>query len=193
VILDISDKAHPRALFVGGFDPPASVGFTHTALPLFSRKLLIVSSEATTDSCAEATKRVWIWDNASEGSPRPIFPSRCPPTPTASAWQADASAPTTSGRTAPAHSPSTPSGWSWKLLQRRCPPLRHLRPAPPAELASFTPPAPPDSPSGTIQINHVYWDERGVGYAVDRLGGGLYSFQIDVPPALTDASHCTSG
>jgi len=74
VILDISDKAHPRALFVGGFDPPASVGFTHTALPLFSRKLLIVSSEATTDSCAEATKRVWVWDNASEGSPPPHLP-----------------------------------------------------------------------------------------------------------------------
>src|SRR5579875_3716137 len=29
VILDISDKAHPKPLFVGRYDPPATVGFTH--------------------------------------------------------------------------------------------------------------------------------------------------------------------
>src|SRR6266702_2025691 len=194
VVLDISDKAHPRALFVGGFNPPASVGFTHTVLPFFSRKLLIVSSEATTDKCAEATKRVWTWDNASEASPRPIFPVPLP---------ANADSLCLAGGRFGAHNlwenrPGPLAFHSERLvlgsffngavrLYDTCDP-RH-----PAELASYTPPAPPDSPSGTIQINHVYWDERGVGYAVDRLAGGLYSFKIDVPPALTDTSHCTSG
>jgi hypothetical protein len=54
------------------------------------------------------------------------------------------------------------------------------------------PPAPPGSSAGTIQINQVYWDERGVGYAVDRLGGGLYTFRIDLPQAQLATSGCRS-
>ncbi len=194
VILDISNKAHPRPLFVGHFDPPATVGFTHTVLPFFSRHLLIVSSEETTDKCAEPTKRVWTWDDANDAAPHPIFPAPLP---------ANADSLCLAGGRFGAHNlwenrPGPLAFHSERLvlgsffngavrLYDTC------DPAHPTELASYTPPAPPDSPSGTIQINHVYWDERGIGYAVDRLAGGLYSFKIDVPQALTDSSHCASG
>ena len=66
-------------------------------------------------------------------------------------------------------------------------------PSRPEELASYVPAGPPGSAAGTIQFNHVYWDERGIGYAVDRLAGGLYSFRVDVPQALLQTSGCKSG
>jgi|GEM_PF-1583816 hypothetical protein len=74
VILDISDKAHPKPLFVGRYDPPATVGFTHTAMPLFSRRLLVVSAESVYDRCLDAPKRIWVWDLRDERHPVPLAP-----------------------------------------------------------------------------------------------------------------------
>ena len=37
--------------------------------------------------------------------------------------------------------------------------------------------ASPGAPTGTIQMNDVYVDERGVIYAVDRFNGGLYTIE----------------
>src|SRR5205807_5396104 len=54
VILDMSDKRHPLPISIGGFDPPASVGFTRAVVPFFSRALLSVSSDESTDKRAEA-------------------------------------------------------------------------------------------------------------------------------------------
>ena len=51
------------------------------------------------------------------------------------------------------------------LLQRRAPRLRHLQPVPAArQVAMFVPPAPAGAPTGTIQINDVFIDEREVVY-----------------------------
>jgi hypothetical protein len=44
----------------------------------------------------------------------------------------------------------------------------------------YAPPAPEGSTVGTIQINDVYVDNRGVMFAVDRLGGGLYVLRSPV-------------
>jgi hypothetical protein len=194
VILDVSDKQHPVAVSVGRFDPPASVGFTHTVLPFFSRDLLIVSNEETTDKCAEAQKRVWTWDATSEQAPKPIFPLPLP---------ANADQLCMAGGRFGAHNlwenrPGPLAFHSERLvlgsffnggvrLYDTCDPSE------PVELASYVPPAPPGSSAGTIQFNHVYLDERGIGYAVDRLAGGLYSFKVDVPPALLQTSGCKSG
>jgi hypothetical protein len=41
------------------------------------------------------------------------------------------------------------------------------------------PPAPACAPTGTIQINDVFVDERGIVYAVDRHIGGLYILEMD--------------
>ena len=43
----------------------------------------------------------------------------------------------------------------------------------------FVPPAPPGAPTGTIQLNDVFVDEREVVYTVDRHIGGLYCLEMD--------------
>jgi hypothetical protein len=60
-------------------------------------------------------------------------------------------------------------------------------PANPAEVAYHVPRAPAGSPAGAIQINHIYWDELGIVYGVDRLAGGLYTFEIE--PELLAAAR----
>ena len=49
----------------------------------------------------------------------------------------------------------------------------------PKEIATFIPPAPPLSPAGSIQLNDVFVDERGIVYTVDRHVGGLYILEMD--------------
>jgi hypothetical protein len=49
----------------------------------------------------------------------------------------------------------------------------------PKEVGIFMPPAPPGAPTGTIQMNDVFVDERGIVYAVDRHVGGLYILEMD--------------
>jgi hypothetical protein len=40
------------------------------------------------------------------------------------------------------------------------------------------PPAPAGAPAGTVQINDVFVDDRGVVFAVDRHAGGLYALEM---------------
>jgi hypothetical protein len=47
-------------------------------------------------------------------------------------------------------------------------------PTRPTEIAFLVPEAPPGNPSGTIQLNDVYVDEKGWIYTNDRETGGLY-------------------
>ena len=49
----------------------------------------------------------------------------------------------------------------------------------PKEVGIFMPPAPPGAPTGTIQMNDVFVDERQIVYAVDRHVGGLYILEMD--------------
>jgi hypothetical protein len=49
----------------------------------------------------------------------------------------------------------------------------------PKEVGIFMPPAPAGAPTGTIQINDVFVDERAIVYAVDRHVGGLYILEMD--------------
>jgi hypothetical protein len=50
----------------------------------------------------------------------------------------------------------------------------------PQEIAYFVPGAPKLSPKGAVQINDVYWDDRGLVYAGDRFTGGLYILEMNV-------------
>jgi hypothetical protein len=36
------------------------------------------------------------------------------------------------------------------------------------------------SPKGAVQINDVYWDDRGIIYCVDRFAGGLYTLEMKI-------------
>jgi hypothetical protein len=49
----------------------------------------------------------------------------------------------------------------------------------PKEVGVFVPPAPPRAPTGTIQLNDVFVDEREIVYTVDRHIGGLYILEMD--------------
>lgn len=55
-------------------------------------------------------------------------------------------------------------------------------PARPREVADDVPPLPRGHRRGPSRSNHVYWDDRGVIYAVDRLAGGLYTFALTAAP-----------
>ncbi|MDH3195364.1 MAG: hypothetical protein OEL78_03515, partial [Hyphomicrobiales bacterium] len=50
----------------------------------------------------------------------------------------------------------------------------------PREIAHFVPPAPPFSPTGSIQLNDVFADERGIVYTADRHVGGLCALEMDM-------------
>ena len=49
----------------------------------------------------------------------------------------------------------------------------------PKEVAHFVPQAPALAPTGAIQLNDVFVDERGIVYTVDRHVGGLYVLEMD--------------
>ena len=97
IILDIADKASPRALAVD--NSPPNPGFTHTVVPFFDRNLLVVSDEATRNDGADWPKLVWIVDNRTEENPVPIATLPLPPSRPSPA-AAGGSAPTTSGERA---------------------------------------------------------------------------------------------
>jgi hypothetical protein len=50
----------------------------------------------------------------------------------------------------------------------------------PREIAYFVPGAPRLSPKGAVQINDVYWDDRGLVFAADRFSGGLYVLEMTI-------------
>jgi len=76
VILDIADKSKPKVVGQCNHSPPFN-GFTHTVLPLFGRKLLIVSDECVRDDGIDWPRLVWVVDGRDERNPVPIstFPT----------------------------------------------------------------------------------------------------------------------
>jgi hypothetical protein len=83
--LDISDPAHPRLIGkVHITEPFAKVGMqsVHTVLPLWDRKLLYVSSEASKERCQDdGLNFAGMIDNSNPAKPRliSIFPPPLPP------------------------------------------------------------------------------------------------------------------
>ena len=49
----------------------------------------------------------------------------------------------------------------------------------PKEVGTFIPEGPTGSKVGSIQLNDVFIDERGIVYTVDRFVGGLYVLEMD--------------
>ena len=177
-IMDISDKANPKVVSRWDNSPPYA-GFTHTVLPLFDRGLLVVSDESVVDGGADWPKLLWVIDARDETNPVPI--ATCPPPPVETFEAAeDASAPTTSTRTY-----RSPHSWSSDQVVIGTFFNAGLRaydisdPYRPEEVAYFVPPAPALSPTGSIQLNDVFIDERGIVYTVDRHAGGLYILEMD--------------
>jgi hypothetical protein len=176
IILDIADKTRPRQIARWDNSPPFA-GFTHTVLPLFDRELFIVTDETVADDATDWPKLVWILDGRREDNVVPI--ATCPLSPDGFTGR---------GGRFGAHNlhENVPLPTSWQSEQIifgtffsggvRAYDLSD--PYRPIEVAAFVPPAPDGSPSGTIQLNDVFVDERSIVYTVDRHVGGLYILEF---------------
>jgi hypothetical protein len=187
VILDISDITHPKTISIYDTSPPLN-GFTHTAFPLFSRNLMVVSDESITDHGADMPKRIWMFDISSEKHPMPISSAPLP---------ANMDELMQQGGRFGAHNvfenvPDEPTFKSDTLIFTTFfnGGLRVYDTSDPyrlEEVAYAVPKAPAGSPVNAIQINDCYVDDRGYIYATDRLIGGVYIFQLDFSTMATSA------
>lgn len=178
VILDISDKTKPK-LVGHKADYPPDTGFTHTVLPLLGRNLLVTSEEATQDKCADWPKRLWTEDVSDEAKPHrmAVFPS-----------PSNFDDLCKRGGRFGAHNIhlNRPSPYSMTLTQTVVGSFFNggvrvysiADPKKPTEIGYLVPAAPPRNKMGTIQINDVYVDEKGMVYANDRATGGLYVMEF---------------
>ena len=179
IILDISDKANPKMLTNFQYSPPFN-GFTHTLMPLFERGLAIITDECVKDNGEDWPKLTWIVNAQDE---RNLVPIATMPLPDPEIW-------CKRGGRFGSHNmhenyPGPCSFRSENLIVATFfnGGLRAFdisNPYQPREAAYFVPGAPKLAPSGAIQINDVWVDERGIVYAVDRFAGGLYILEMNV-------------
>jgi hypothetical protein len=177
IILDISDMSHPKMISRVDYHPPFP-GFTHTALPLFNRNLLIATDECVRHDFEDWPKRIWVLDGREETNPVIISSFPAPPKDQF----------LFKGVRLGAHNihENEPLSTSWVsedviigtffsggvIAYDISDPFR------PEEVAYYVPPAPEGSAS--IMINDLYVDERGLVYALDRIRGGLYILEMNI-------------
>ena len=175
-IMDISDMSRPKPIAHWDNSPPYH-GFTHTILPLFDRGLLVVTDESVVDDAADWPKLIWILDGRDETNPVPIATCPLP-------YDAFKSR----GGRFGAHNihENKPTPYSWisdqvvigTFFNGGLRAYDISNPYQPKEIATFVPEAPALAPQGTIQLNDVFADERGIVYTVDRHVGGLYILEM---------------
>jgi hypothetical protein len=147
-------------------------------VPLFDRGLMLVTDESTENNAKNWPKLIWVLDARDETNLVPI--STCPlPDPKVYAE---------AGRFG-AHNihENVPLPTSWfsdqivlgTFFNGGLRAYDISNPYQPKEVGIFMPPAPAGAPTGTIQMNDVFVDERGIVYTVDRHVGGLYILEMD--------------
>src|SRR6266480_4748716 len=179
MVLDIADRSRPTMISRWANSPPYN-GFTHTALPLFARGLLVVSDESVQDHGADWPKLVWLLDARDE---RHLVSIATLPAPPVDAFMHQ-------GGRFGAHNlhenPPVPGAWRSEDVVLgtffnagvRAYDVRD--PYSPREIAHFVPPAPAGSPVGAAQLNDVFVDDRGIVFTVDRHAGGLYVLEMNL-------------
>ncbi|HVF63106.1 MAG TPA: hypothetical protein VNE58_03835 [Casimicrobiaceae bacterium] len=179
VILDIADKGNPKLVSLWRYSPPFN-GMCHTVLPLFSRNLLIVADECILEDGADWPKLVRVVDARMETNLVPIstFPQ--------GAYDAFAHRGGRSGSHNLHENLPVPGSFRSETLIVGSFFNQGVRaydlsdPFQPREAAYYVPGAPKLSPTGTIQLNDVYVDDRRIVYTMDRLVGGLYILEWTV-------------
>ena len=176
IILDISDFSAPTMISRLDYHPPFP-GFTHTAMPLFSRELLIVTDEATSEDCSDWPKLSWVVDAREETNP--IIVSTFP-MPSKEEFCAR-------GGRFGAHNvhenQPQPTSWASDTIIVGAYFNAGVRvhdvsdPFRPEEVAFYIPPV--SDGAGGVHLNDVYVDENGLIYAIDRVKGGLYILEMD--------------
>jgi hypothetical protein len=178
IILDISDKAHPR--MVSRWNPhPPFPGFTHTVLPLFGRDLLIVTDECVTNGAQDWPKLTWVIDARNEEN---LVPISTLPMPSLEDFSKRG------GRYGSHNLHENRPGQTFRsnttifatFFNAGVRVFDTSNPYRPEEIAYFIPAAPEGSRSGVAEINDVYVDENQIVYAVDRFAGGLYTLEMEV-------------
>jgi hypothetical protein len=159
--------------------PPFN-GFTHTVLPLFGRKLLVVSDECVRDDGIDWPRLVWVVDGRNERNPVPISTFPAPPV----------EAFIKRGGRFGAHNlhENQPGPTSFRsetiivgtFFNAGVRAYDIANPYQPQEIAYYVPEAPKLSRAGAIQLNDVYVDEKRIVYTVDRHAGGLYILEMTV-------------
>jgi hypothetical protein len=179
LVLDISDKGNIKVVSKWNHSPPFN-GFTHTVLPLFDRKLWVVSDECVQDNGADWPKLVWMIDARDEANPVPIGTFPAPP------FDAFAKR----GGRFGAHNlhENLPGPVSFRsdtiiigtFFNAGVRVYDTSDPYRVEEIAYYVPGAPKLSPAGAIQLNDVYVDDRRIVYTVDRFTGGLYVLELNI-------------
>jgi hypothetical protein len=177
-IMDISDKSKPKVISHWTNSPPYT-GFTHTAVPLFDRGLILVTEESTENDAKDWPKLIWMLDARDENFPVSFSTLPMPPVdayknrggrfgshnihenvPVPTSFQSD----------------QLVFGTFFNGGMRAFDISNAYQPK---EVAAFVPPAPNGSKIGAIQLNDVYVDENQLVYTVDRFSGGLYILECD--------------
>ena len=177
-VLDITDKANPKPLCRWDNSPPYH-GFTHTVLPLFDRNLFVVTDEfgggrrgRLAEARVDSRRARRDQSGADRDLPAPLRRVRA-------RGRALRRAQHPRERAA-ADLVALRHDHHRHFLQRRLARLRHFqsvsaegsRHVRAARLRAL-------APRGTIQLNDVFVDERGIVYTVDRHVGGLYVLEMD--------------
>jgi|SRR5687767_6274328 hypothetical protein len=179
LILDISDKAHPKEITRWRYSPPQN-GMCHTVMPILKRDLLIVADESNKDDAQDWPKHTWIVDARTETN---LVPIATMPLPSVEVFGKR-------GGRFGSHNlhENYPGPCSWRsdtivlgaFFNAGVRAYDTSNPYQPREVAYFVPGAPKLSSKGAIQINDVYWDDRGLVYAADRFSGGLYILEMSI-------------
>ena len=179
IILDIVDKSKPKMVTRWRYSPPFN-GFTHTVMPLFERNLLIVSDECVKDEGKDWPKLTWVVDAHDETN---LVPISTLPLPSVESFGKR-------GGRFGSHNmhENQPGPTSFRsetivvctFFNGGVRAYDTSNPYQPQEVAYYVPGAPKMAPSGAIQINDVWVDERRIIYAVDRFAGGLYILEMNV-------------
>jgi hypothetical protein len=183
-ILDTSDLEHPQLISQWNPHPPQT-GFSHTAVPLFNRGLMVVAEEALKQDCSDYPKLIWLLDISVEDN---MVPQGVAPVSNLEDYL------TRGGRFGAhnlhenheqatcAHLENTTLGTFFNGGVR----VFDIRnPYRVEELAYFVPKKPAGSNLPTAQINDVFVDERKLIYAIERIAGGLYILEYTGPVPLT--------
>jgi hypothetical protein len=177
-ILDISDKGHPKVVSAWNPHPPHN-GFSHTAMPLFDRDLLIVSDECVNDNGRDWPKLTWVVDMRKEDNLVPIATLPLPPVERfAPKGGRYGSHNLHENRPGPSCRSSTRVYGTYFSGGVRVHDISD--PFQPKEIAYYVSDAPKGSKGKPIQINDVYVDEKGVVYCQDRFSGGLYILEMTI-------------